>query len=44
MTAPHTLESITIALSEDDKVKLAGVDADGIHRGRPIPSGLVGLG
>lgn len=44
MTPPHTLESITIDLHEDDKVKLAGVDVDGVHRGKPIPSGLAGLG
>ncbi|PWW73666.1 glutamine synthetase/guanido kinase [Tuber magnatum] len=36
MAAPHTFESIAAALSEDDKVKLAGVDVDGIHRGKLI--------
>ncbi|CAZ80523.1 unnamed protein product [Tuber melanosporum] len=36
MAAPYTLESITAALSGDDKVKLAGVDVDGIHRGKLI--------
>ncbi|KAG0641382.1 hypothetical protein HOY80DRAFT_954540 [Tuber brumale] len=36
MTTPYTLGSITAALSGDDKVKLAGVDVDGIHRGKLI--------
>lgn len=29
----YTLDTITTELADDDKVKLAGVDADGILRG-----------
>lgn len=31
----HDLASITAALQNDDKVKLAGVDVDGMLRGTP---------
>lgn len=34
MATIHTLESITTELLVDDKVKLAGVDVDGVLRGR----------
>lgn len=34
-----SLESITMQLQDDDKVKLAGIDADGMLRGLcPLPS------
>lgn len=35
MSNTHTLESISAELQNDDKVKLAGVDVDGVLRGKP---------
>lgn len=37
----YTVESITAELRNDDKVKLAGIDADGMLRGSPaLPHSL----